>query len=468
MVNLERLKKQIESLDYEIDRRKCQFYKYNNVKKVHAKQLDFHKDQSKSRWVFGGNRTGKTECGAMEAIWWATGLHPHRQIEGDREGWVVSLSSQVGRDVAQSKILKYLPPEFITNVVMKSGKSDSPQNGVIDFIIVQNKFGGTSKISFKSCDQGREKFQGTGLDWIWFDEEPPEDIYEECLLRTLDKGGVVWGTMTPLKGRNWLYEKIYLNSDKHSIHEMSWEDNPFLDRNEILTMEKQLSPEALESRKYGRFTDGAGLVFTEFSDENIIDPLSVSLLTGFDFLISIDPAYVAPTGVVWVATDGESYYVIDDYSISHKTVEEHANSVVEKNKQLGIDECTILIDSASTQRTLVGSRTVEMQFKDAGLDVNANVNKNVIEGIMKMKSLLKDVNGVRRLFITKNCVNLIRELRGYTWGDNERPVKKNDHCIDALRYIIMHNVSRKKKANKNVLVEKKRELIKLGKQQLFH
>ena len=38
---------------------------YNIGEKIHQKQLKFHKCQKKNRWVFGGNRSGKTECGAL-------------------------------------------------------------------------------------------------------------------------------------------------------------------------------------------------------------------------------------------------------------------------------------------------------------------------------------------------------------------------------------------------------------------
>jgi terminase large subunit-like protein len=41
---------------------------------------------------------------------------------------------------------------------------------------------GVSYLGFKSYDQGRRKFQGTGKHVIWLDEEPPADVYEECLL----------------------------------------------------------------------------------------------------------------------------------------------------------------------------------------------------------------------------------------------------------------------------------------------
>ena len=55
-----------------LERREKQLYRnnrifrYNTGEKVHLKQLEFHKCQKRNRWVFGGNRSGKTECGAVE------------------------------------------------------------------------------------------------------------------------------------------------------------------------------------------------------------------------------------------------------------------------------------------------------------------------------------------------------------------------------------------------------------------
>ena len=92
---------------------------YNKSGKIHKKQLAFHKCKKRNRWVFGGNRSGKTECGAVEVVYMACGLHPYRRNK-PTEGWVVSLSRQVQRDVAQKKILHYLPKEFIEKIVMVS------------------------------------------------------------------------------------------------------------------------------------------------------------------------------------------------------------------------------------------------------------------------------------------------------------------------------------------------------------
>ena len=185
--------------------------RYNTGDKVHKKQLLFHECPKKNRWVFGGNRSGKTECGAVETIYFARGNHPYRHLTHATSGWVVSLTTQVQRDVAQAKILQYLNPEWIVDITMSQGRKDSPERGVIDQLVIKNVFGTTSTIGFKSCDQGREKFQGTSLDYVWFDEEPPEDIYTECKMRLLDNDGDMFGTMTPLKGLTFVYDQIYLN-----------------------------------------------------------------------------------------------------------------------------------------------------------------------------------------------------------------------------------------------------------------
>ena len=118
--------------------------------------------------------------------------------------------------MAQQRILYYLDKRWIRQISMLSGSKSSPEYGVIDYIVIENVFGGTSKIAFKSCEAGREKFQGTSLDFVWFDEEPPKEIYEECRMRILDREGDIFGTMTPLKGLTWVYDEIYLNSKNSS------------------------------------------------------------------------------------------------------------------------------------------------------------------------------------------------------------------------------------------------------------
>ena len=441
--------------------------KYNSGKVKHLKQLAFHMCTKKNRWVFGGNRSGKTECGAVETVWLARGIHPFRQNKKDVQIWVVSLSTQVQRDVAQEKVLSYLNKNWIKEIVMLSGRKDSPQNGVIDYITIANVFGGYSKIGFKSCDQGREKFQGTSLDFVWFDEEPPEDIYKECRMRVLDKCGEIYGTMTPLKGLTWVYNSIYLNEgndDEVWCEFMEWADNPYLSESEIKSLSATLSKSELEARRYGKFTCNGGQVYSEFDESvNVIEPFNVPK-EWYDN-ISIDPGLNNPLSAHWYAVDydGKIYVIAEAYE-TRQTVEYHANRIKEICERLNWPKASngmysAIIDSAANQHTLASTKSVTELFYDNGILVNPKVNKDLYSGINRVKSYLKNADGVSKLFIFKNCTNMIREIKSYFWGNNDAPIKKDDHAMDDLRYYIMSRPENVAPKLSKSLVQKDKERL---------
>jgi len=65
----------------------------------------------------------------------------------------------------------------------------------LDNVIVNHVSGGKSVLGFKAYEQGRTKWQSETLDFIWFDEEPPQDIYFEGLTRTNATEGIVWAEL---------------------------------------------------------------------------------------------------------------------------------------------------------------------------------------------------------------------------------------------------------------------------------
>lgn len=466
----------IKEIENELNRRKRdnKIDQYNTGEIKHIKQILFHKCNKKNRWVFGGNRSGKTECGAVETIWLARGIHPYKDNK-PRDGWVVSLSQQVQRDVAQNKILTYLKKEWIEDIVMISGKKGSAGQGVIDTIYVKNVFGSVSKIGFKSCDQGREKFQGTSLDYVWFDEEPPEDIFIECRMRVLDKCGEIFGTMTPLKGLTWVYNTIYLNEKNDQdvwYEQMEWDDNPYLSKAEIEKLSESLSEDELLSRKYGNFTSGSGLVYNEFDENyNVIDPFNVPI-EWYD-KISIDPGLNNPLSAHWYACDYDgNIYVIAEHYEKGRSVDYHAGRLKEISSRLNWptrnNMIEAIIDSAANQRTLSSEKSVTELFYDNGILVNPQVNKDLFSGINRVKSYIKNSLGQRKLFIFRNCVNMIREIKGYFWSQSDSPIKKDDHSMDELRYYIMSRPENKEcnKPKKSMIRENKEKLIKNNKLRL--
>ena len=88
-----------------------------------------------------------------------------------------------------------IPFKNILTVTPKRGVADA-----VDTVRVKHVSGGVSSVAYKAYDQGRKKFQGTAKHGVWVDEEPPANVYDECLLRLMTTDGLMLCTFTPLKG----------------------------------------------------------------------------------------------------------------------------------------------------------------------------------------------------------------------------------------------------------------------------
>ena len=185
----------------------------------YPKQLTFHAAgaQHNARLLMAANQVGKTLCGAAECALHLTGRYddweratgirwPGRRFTRPTRGWAGCDTWDNVRDGVQRMLIGpprieaewgtgLVPAENLVQVVRRPGTADA-----IDSIVVQHVSGGLSMLSAKSYDQGRRRWQGETLDFVWFDEEPPYDIYIEGRTRTNATGGMVWLTFTPLLG----------------------------------------------------------------------------------------------------------------------------------------------------------------------------------------------------------------------------------------------------------------------------
>lgn len=161
------------------------------------------------------HNTGKTlGCGGYETACHLTGLYPKwwegRRFSGPISAWVAGDTYETTRDIIQLNLLGeitwrkgrkhvdghgIIPGHLLGTPIWRSGVQN-----VVDTIPVKHVSGGTSLLGQKSYDQGRKAFQGTGKHLIWFDEEPPMDVYNEALIRTATLNGITMLTFTPLSG----------------------------------------------------------------------------------------------------------------------------------------------------------------------------------------------------------------------------------------------------------------------------
>lgn len=163
----------------------------------------------RERLFLAGNRVGKTEgVGAYEVTCHLTGIYPEwwpgRRFDHGVRCWAAGDTSKTVRDIIQDKLLGP-KGRWGTGMIPAASILGEPRrrHGIADaveILYIQHSSGEASTLVLKSYDQRRKAFQGTGQDVIWLDEEPPLDIYSECLLRTMTTDGIILLTFTPLLG----------------------------------------------------------------------------------------------------------------------------------------------------------------------------------------------------------------------------------------------------------------------------
>lgn len=273
--------------------------------KRHEKQIKIHESQKRIRIFLAGNRTGKTEWGGMETTYYATGKHPFRDIPAGIEIWAGCPSYDVQKDTTQKKIDRYLPKGDIEKVTYV-------HSGIYKEIVLKNR----SKITFKSYEQGREKWQGAGKRLIWFDEEPPKDIWEEALMRheagqTLD----VILTMTPINGMTWIYDDLFMATDRDDIEivRAGWDDNPYLLEEQKKEMGRGLTEDAIKVRKFGDFVNRVGLVMSWWDRELMLQEYPDRDRT-WAWYETLDGGWSDPTAYLMCAIDNVGdLHVVDGF-----------------------------------------------------------------------------------------------------------------------------------------------------------
>lgn len=179
----------------------------------YAKQREFHDAGAthRERLLMAGNQLGKTIAGAAEMAMHLTGAYPAwwagRRFDRPVSVWAASVTNDATRENVQAKLIG--PPEtaslwgtgYVPKAALLTTDAARGTPNLLDNATVRHASGGTSMVGFKSYAQGREKWQGPTLDALWFDEEPPMDIYMEGLTRTnAREDAIVFMTFTPLLG----------------------------------------------------------------------------------------------------------------------------------------------------------------------------------------------------------------------------------------------------------------------------
>ena len=398
----------------------------------------------------GGNGVGKTEgVGAYVVTLHATGDYPGwwggRTYSRPTDMWVAGDTKETVRDITQVKLLGDIAKggmdalgtgmiprhALLTKDGQFNGKFRQGTNYACDFVRVKHVSGGYSTIGFKSYDQRRESFQGTEKDLIWLDEEPPMDIYTECLFRGRTVNGMILLTFTPLSGPTDVvrsFQRAALSNEEGAskvLVKCRWQDVPHLTEAEKAQMLAGCPPYLRDARMNGEAVAGVGRIYPVEESQFVIKPLP-SLPDHWPRLFGIDCGWHM-TAAVWLAhdRDTDTVYLYSEYYRGEAEVPLHAAAIKARGHWIpGIGDV-----AGGSQTT--GDTFLDL-YRKQGLIIRLP-NKAVDAGIATVLERLS----TGRLKVYNTCEKFLDELRRYSYDEKGRIRKEDDHGLDAMRYGLM-------------------------------
>jgi phage terminase large subunit-like protein len=402
----------------------------------------------RERLMLAANRIGKTEgVGGYEATLHLTGLYPAwwkgRRYSKPVSAWAAGDTGKTVREIIQFKLLGpfndfgtgLIPKDLIVKTTTKIGVAEA-----VDTIYVKHVSGGVSEISLKSYDQKRISFQGTEKDFIWLDEEPPIEIYVECLLRTMTNNGMLMLTFTPLMGMSETVMAFLPGGDLQQkidgskfVVMATWDDAPHLSEEVKKELWNSIPPFQRDARSKGVPQLGSGAIYPVPESEIVVDDFEIPIHWPRGY--GMDVGWNRTSAGFW--TKNPETKVIYRYSDHYRGQAEpaiHAQAIKARGTWLeGV------IDPASRGRSQVDGQQLLKIYKELGLHLSL-ANNSVEAGIYKCWEMMS--SGQLKIF--KSCQNWLYEYRLYRRDEKGHIVKTNDHAMDEMRYFIMSGIDKMK------------------------
>jgi phage terminase large subunit-like protein len=448
--------------------------------------------------VLGGNRSGKTEWAAKEAL----------KIMYSKPGavaWLFQTTAPNSIELMQPRVWKYMPPEWrnarkgqVTNITysVKGGFTEAK-------FVAPNQ----SICIFRNYAQDPSTLEGGEIDFAWADELVPLDVLETLRFRLVDRNGKLAVTFTPVEGwsptvADYLsgaktitdtdaellplkndkgeisgYDKVpieQINPKQRPILYFHTQSNPWAGWSR---MKKELQSETKEKilcRAYGVPTKAISGRFPLFNPKvHVIRASDVPQGTRYHW---VDPASGKNWAMIWTVHDTAGRIVVyrewPDQTSYIEGVGYAGEWALPDGKKLdgkpgpaqqdfgfglerykdeilrvegGEEIFERWMDSRyGHARTLAkeSPTTLIDEMADLGMLFTATPGDSIDEGVSMINDALSynpekpvDARNQPKLYISENCKNVIYALQTYTAADGKRGSVKD--WIDLCRYVVL-------------------------------
>lgn len=389
-----------------------------------VKQKEFILNATKSfNLAHGSVRSGKTQ-GVLYAFLQAAMICPGDQI------WIIGYTHDTVYHNCIREIFDETKPHFrVFAPFCTWAKGDRVLH-----------FGDKKIYCLGSKDEGAVKaIQGKTMDLCYCNEMTlfPENVIQMIISRLSNPFSKLFADMNPVQPDHICKKMIDMaeaGDDKYYALHFSVNDTPFLSEAFKQTLRQTLTGLFYRRNYLGEWCLAEGAIFDFFEEKYHVEkvPTGTTLhwIAGIDY--GTDHAFCCLLARVSKLPRGRQIWIEKEYYYSgkgqkRKSPSEYAEDLVKFFEGYSIR--SIYLDPSAA--------LFKAELSRKGYHT-AETNNDVYDGIMHMTDAVK--NGT--VVISPSCVNLIREIKGYVWdpkaskNGEEKPIKKDDDALDALRYLI--------------------------------
>ena len=277
-------------------------------------------------------------------------------------------------------------------------------------------------VEFFSIDDAQKR-RGSKRD-ILFINEANELTYEDFFQLNIRTTTQVYLDFNPSE-QFWYNDKLQSRDDVTIIHS-TYKDNPYLNKEQVNEIERLQHTDLQYYQIYalGQFAGGMDLVYQYIPIDDIPVDSAKLVGLGMDYGFTNDP-----TTLVEVWKDNDSIYLNELLYERNLTNQD----IADKLSEYGVDRYIEIIADSAEPKSIEEIRRMGFNIKPAQKGPDS-----ILNGI--------DILKRKRIHVTKQSINLIKELNNYKWVTDKngnklnKPVDAFNHALDAVRYVALNKM----------------------------
>jgi phage terminase large subunit len=300
------------------------------------------------------------------------------------------------------------------------------------------RFSNGSFIEFFSADQP-DKLRGARRDVLFINEcnNVAWESYYQLAIRTRD---FIYLDYNPVS-EFWVDREL-LGLEDTDFVVLTYKDNEALEKSIIKEIESaQIKAKTSRYwanwwRVYGLGEIGSldGVIFSDWKQVDSLPADSKLVARGMDFGYTNDP-----TTIIDIFKCDNEYYFDEKVYKTGLTNQD----IWREFKQLSLDNSIYTIADSAEPKSI-------QELSNLGMRVNGAVKgaDSIIYGVQCLQEI--------KFNVTSSSLNLIKELRNYTWATDKdgnklnKPIDNHNHCIDGIRYAMTDLLSNQSRGVYNI------------------